>query len=70
VLFAQVAGEVQSVAWVATVHEFLHTLLTQAKGVQSMGAGVSHVPWPSHCEAGVSEAPEQLEALQFCPLET
>lgn len=68
-MFTQVLGGLQSVAWVATVHEFLHALLTQAEGVQSMSAGVTQLPWPSHWDPGVCEAAlEQLAALQILPL--
>jgi hypothetical protein len=67
-LFTQVLGEAQLIAWLVTVQEFVHTLLTQAKGVQFTSAGVTHLPWPSHCEGGVSvAAPEQLAALQALP---
>jgi hypothetical protein len=69
-LFTQVLGGLQLVAWLVTVQELAHALLLmQAKGVQSMSAGVTHLPWPSHIEAGVCEAAaEQLAALQKLPL--
>ena len=60
-LFTQVLGETHSLSSLQVVKQ---APLAQVKGEQALSGGVTHLPLPSHLDAGVSEdVVEQLEAL-------
>jgi hypothetical protein len=60
-LFTQVLGETQSLSTLQVVKQ---APLAQVKGEHGLSGGVTHLPLPSHLDAGVSEdVVEQLDGL-------
>jgi hypothetical protein len=60
-LFTQVLDETQSLSVLQVVKQ---APLPHVKGEHGLSGGVTHLPLPSHLDAGVSEdVEEQVEAL-------